>query len=83
MADEFEDRIEALEAEVAALRALLGSFITASLSARGGVAAATIDLANEYCRDADGSGYKLHARHMRALLDGLARLSEDFEQAGS
>ena len=76
MSENLHERIARLEARVAALDALLLSFIVATRRAQRFVSDTTVELAEAFCDDAVDAGLRPLGDETQRLLDALARLHE-------
>lgn len=81
MAKKLTDRVAMLEAEVAALRGVVLSFMVASARAERMIAAAAVELAETFGDDAEDAGHRAIAVETRELIDVLARMREGGEDA--
>lgn len=79
MTTKLTERVQTLEAQIAALQGMLLSFMVATQRAERFVTAATVKLAEEFCDDAIDARQRTMALEMDHLLSSLARMHQSGE----
>lgn len=81
MTTKLTERVQTLEAQVAALQGMLLSFMVATQRAERFITATTVKLAEEFCDDAIDARQRTMALEMDHLLSSLARMHQSGEDS--